>query len=71
MARVAAALDMPVTALAKRVAVLHEANPMLGHRGCRLAVTYPDIYEMQVTAIIHAALRLKEGVPVKPHITAD
>ncbi|MFC6171152.1 pyruvate, phosphate dikinase [Loigolactobacillus jiayinensis] len=69
MARVADALNMSVSALEKRVAVLHEANPMLGHRGCRLAVTYPDIYEMQVTAIVNAALRLKrEGVPVKPHI---
>ncbi|MFD0896882.1 pyruvate, phosphate dikinase [Loigolactobacillus binensis] len=69
MTRVAEALAMSVSSLAKRVAVLHEANPMLGHRGCRLAVTYPDIYEMQVTAIVNAALRLKrEGIPVKPHI---
>ncbi|MFL2028555.1 pyruvate, phosphate dikinase [Loigolactobacillus zhaoyuanensis] len=69
LAQVAGALNMSVSALEKRVAVLHEANPMLGHRGSRLAVTYPDIYEMQVTAIINAALRLKQaGVPVKPHI---
>ena len=43
-----------------RVAQLHEMNPMLGHRGCRLAVTYPEILEMQVTAIIEAAIACKE-----------
>ena len=42
--------------LASRVAQLHEANPMLGHRGCRLALTYPEILEMQVTAIVEAAI---------------
>ncbi len=48
---------------------LAEANPMLGHRGCRLAITYPEIAEMQVTAIIRAACRaLKNGIPVKPEI---
>lgn len=66
---VAEALAIPESKLQQRIAVLKEANPMLGHRGCRLAVTYPDIYEMQVTAIIDAALRIKqEGIPVKPHI---
>ena len=43
-----------------RVAQLHEMNPMLGHRGCRLAVTYPEILEMQVRAIIEAAIACKE-----------
>ena len=43
-----------------RVASLHEANPMLGHRGCRLAVTYPEILEMQVTAITEATIACKE-----------
>jgi pyruvate,orthophosphate dikinase len=43
-----------------RVAQLHEANPMLGHRGCRLSVTYPEILEMQVTAIVEAAIECKK-----------
>ncbi len=48
---------------------LHEINPMLGHRGCRLAVTYPEIYRMQVRAIISAALRhKKEGRTIVPEI---
>jgi pyruvate,orthophosphate dikinase len=45
----------PVEDLKKRSVELHEFNPMLGHRGCRLAVTYPEIYEMQVRAILEAA----------------
>jgi len=44
-----------------KVAQLHEFNPMLGHRGCRLAVTYPAIYRMQTRAIIEAALKVKKG----------
>ncbi len=49
--------------------MLHEANPMLGHRGCRLAVTYPEIYEMQVEAIALAAAECsKKGVPVHPEV---
>lgn len=54
----------------KRVADgLHEINPMLGHRGCRLAVTYPEIYEMQVRAIIEAAIAAHNiGVKVLPEI---
>ncbi len=48
---------------------LHEFNPMLGHRGCRLGVTYPEIYNMQVTAIAQAAIEvMDEGVTVKPEI---
>ena len=48
---------------------LHEFNPMLGHRGCRLAVTYPAIYRMQAHAIIEAALNVKKkGVNVLPEI---
>ena len=42
-------------------AELHEANPMLGHRGVRLAITYPEIAEMQVRAILTAACRVKAG----------
>ncbi len=48
---------------------LHEQNPMLGHRGCRLCITYPEILDMQVTAIIEAALIcVKEGLTVHPEI---
>ncbi len=53
-----------------RAAVLHEANPMLGHRGCRLGVSYPEIYEMQVRAIFEAAAvaQKKTGEAVCPEI---
>ncbi len=55
--------------VARRVEQLHEANPMLGHRGCRLAITYPEILEMQVRAIIEAAIHCqKEGIKVLPEI---
>ncbi len=48
---------------------LHEVNPMLGHRGCRLAVTYPEIYEVQVQAIVEAAIEAqKKGIKVHPEI---
>jgi pyruvate, orthophosphate dikinase len=48
---------------------LHESNPMLGHRGCRLCITYPEILDMQVTAIIEAAIDVaKKGVKVFPEI---
>ena len=47
--------------LRNKVAQLHELNPMLGHRGCRLGITYPEIYEMQVRAIFEAAVRRDEG----------
>ncbi|HVP43895.1 MAG TPA: pyruvate, phosphate dikinase [Terriglobales bacterium] len=52
-----------------RVNQLHELNPMLGHRGCRLGITYPEITEMQARAIFEAAAQVaKEGVKVKPEI---
>jgi len=55
--------------VARRVEQLYEANPMLGHRGCRLCVTYPEILEMQVGAIIEAAIECKkEGIKVIPEI---
>jgi pyruvate,orthophosphate dikinase len=55
--------------LAARVAALREANPMLGHRGCRLGITYPEITEMQARAIFEAAAQVrKEGIKVKPEI---
>ena len=53
---VAAHLGTDVAAMKRRVADLSEANPMLGHRGCRLGLTYPEIYEMQVRAIFEAAV---------------
>ena len=52
-----------------KVSALHELNPMLGHRGCRLGITYPEIYEMQVRAIFEAACNVqKKGVAVYPEI---
>ena len=52
--RLAEALDMPLAALQQRMQVLYESNPMLGHRGCRLGVTMPEVYEMQLDAIFEA-----------------
>jgi len=55
--------------LRNKVAQLHEVNPMLGHRGCRLGITYPEIYEMQVRAIFQAACAVKkDGIDVKPEV---
>jgi pyruvate,orthophosphate dikinase len=66
---VAASLGTTPAKVAAKVAELTEANPMLGHRGCRLAITYPEIYEIQVQAIGEAAaLVAKEGVAVFPEI---
>jgi pyruvate,orthophosphate dikinase len=67
----AVARDMGVgfEALRAKVNQLHEANPMLGHRGCRLGITYPEIYEMQVRAIFEAACAVKkDGVAVHPEV---
>src|SRR5215469_13831450 len=62
-------LGISVDVVARRVEQLHEANPMLGHRGCRLSITYPEILEMQVRAILEAALECKKaGVKVLPEI---
>jgi pyruvate,orthophosphate dikinase len=62
-------LKISVETVARRVDQLHEANPMLGHRGCRLCITYPEILEMQVRAIIEAAIECqKGGVKVLPEI---
>jgi pyruvate,orthophosphate dikinase len=57
---VAKALGIKPAAVKSRVAMLHEANPMLGHRGCRLSITYPEILTMQVTAIVEAAIACKK-----------
>jgi pyruvate,orthophosphate dikinase len=70
IADVAAALGQDVEAMRRRAAELAEANPMLGHRGCRLGISYPEIYEMQARAIFEAALAIAEetGQPVVPEI---
>ncbi|HYW17665.1 MAG TPA: pyruvate, phosphate dikinase [Allosphingosinicella sp.] len=66
-AEVAAGAGIGVEALKRRVAELHEFNPMLGHRGCRLGITYPEIYEMQARAIFEAAVAVaREGGPNAP-----
>jgi pyruvate, orthophosphate dikinase len=66
---VAAALGKPANAIAAKVAELTEANPMLGHRGCRLAITFPEIYEIQARAIGEAAAEVAAaGVAVHPEI---
>ncbi|MGH9716028.1 MAG: pyruvate, phosphate dikinase [Candidatus Acidiferrales bacterium] len=68
-AELAKKLGMSAEAVEKRVNQLHEANPMLGHRGCRLSITYPEILEMQVTAIVEAAVECKKrGIKVLPEI---
>src|SRR6202790_5515009 len=68
-AELAKELNISVETVARRVQQLHESNPMLGHRGCRLAITYPEILEMQVRAIIEAALECqKQGIKVLPEI---
>ena len=62
-------LNLDVETVARRVEQLHEANPMLGHRGCRLSITYPEILEMQVRAIIEGAIESQnQGVKVLPEI---
>ncbi len=62
-------MDMSFEELKNVVTELHEFNPMMGHRGCRLDVTYPEIGEMQTRAIIQAAINVsKEGIKVKPEI---
>src|SRR6202162_2465897 len=62
-------LGISAETVARRVEQLHEANPMLGHRGCRLSITYPEILEMQVRAIIEAAIECQRGrVKVLPEI---
>ena len=69
-AEVAHAADVDVETLKRRAAELHEVNPMLGHRGCRLGVTYPEIYEMQARAIFEAAcdVAAKSGDAVVPEV---
>jgi pyruvate,orthophosphate dikinase len=67
IAEVAAAAGTSPARLRARAIALHEANPMLGHRGCRLGITYPEIYEMQARAIFEAALAVKgAGMALAP-----
>ena len=67
---IAGELNITVEELKNVIASLHEFNPMMGHRGCRLAVSYPEIAEMQTTAVINAAVNVskKTGTMVTPHI---
>jgi pyruvate,orthophosphate dikinase len=66
---IARSLKVPVEQVRRRVEQLHEINPMLGHRGCRLTVTYPEILEMQVTAIVEATIRCRRRrIDARPEI---
>ncbi len=70
IAELAHEMNMEVDAIKTIIADLHEFNPMLGHRGCRLAITYPEIAEMQTTAVIEAAINVKKqtGFDIVPEI---
>jgi pyruvate,orthophosphate dikinase len=70
IAEVASVMNVSPEKLRQRTEALHEFNPMLGHRGCRLAVSYPEIAEMQARAIFEAAVEAarKTGAPVVPEI---
>ncbi|PLX93039.1 MAG: pyruvate, phosphate dikinase [Desulfuromonas sp.] len=66
----AASMNVTAEKLKHKVEFLHEFNPMLGHRGCRLGITYPEVYDMQVRAIMEAACQLikNEGYDIVPEI---
>ncbi len=69
MQELANKMGMTLEEVKNRANALHEANPMLGHRGCRLPITYPEICEMQTRAILEAALECEaEGIKVLPEI---
>ncbi|HEY3324526.1 MAG TPA: pyruvate, phosphate dikinase [Planctomycetota bacterium] len=69
VAKLSAVTGLSPEKIKHRCEQLHESNPMLGHRGCRLCITYPEILEMQVTAIIQAAVECqKKGIKVFPEI---
>ncbi|NCB35099.1 MAG: pyruvate, phosphate dikinase [Clostridia bacterium] len=70
IAAIAKELGTTSEAIVAKINDLHEFNPMMGHRGCRLAVTYPEIAEMQTRAVIQAALKVRRetGLDVKPEI---
>ena len=58
---VAKALELPIKEIKSRIGELHEHNPMLGHRGCRLGISFPEIYEMQCKAIFEALIQCKKS----------
>ena len=61
--------NVPIEKIERNIVQLHESNPMLGHRGCRLGISYPEITEMQATAVLEAAAKLmNEGIDVVPEI---
>ena len=69
IAELAATMELSVDDIKRRITELYESNPMLGHRGVRLAITFPEIYDMQVRAILDAAcVAKKEGCDVHPEI---
>lgn len=63
--KLAESLNLPISLINQRLHALHEMNPMLGHRGCRLGITYPEIYQMQMQAIFTAIQELKEQENIK------
>ena len=68
-AQMAEEMGVPLSQIEAKIVSLHEFNPMLGHRGCRLGITYPEIYEMQVEAIFEAAVNVRaEGINPLPEI---
>jgi len=68
MAEIAQAIGSDLASVRARVIKLREANPMLGHRGCRLGISYPEIYEMQVRAIFEAAVAISKETGITPVI---
>ena len=67
MQEVADSLGTDIETIRRRAAELAEANPMLGHRGCRLGISYPEIYEMQARAIFEGALAVAKETGKAPH----
>lgn len=70
ISKLSSMIGMDENTIMERSKALEEINPMLGHRGCRLAITYPEIYVMQTKAIIHAAMEVNEelGINIVPYI---
>ena len=69
IAALASRIGVDAATLGAKIRSLHEFNPMLGHRGCRLGITFPEIYEVQVRAIMEAAIAIvREGLEVRPEI---
>ncbi|HQC46248.1 MAG TPA: PEP-utilizing enzyme, partial [Candidatus Paceibacterota bacterium] len=64
IADIAKEMKVKPSVLKEKIAELHEFNPMLGHRGCRLGITFPEIYDMQTRAVINAAIKVSQKCPV-------